>query len=56
MQAGLTDRQWNWEQVLARRLFPDRLRLPPGWDKVYRRDWITPSIGPNTIHRLVHAY
>ena len=56
MQAGLTDRQWSWERVLAQRLFSGRLGLPPGWNKVYRRDWITPSIGPNTVHRLVNAY
>jgi hypothetical protein len=56
MQVGLTERQWGWEQVLAQRLFPDRMGLPPGWNKVYRRDWITASIGSNTVHRLVNAY
>jgi hypothetical protein len=56
MEIGLTDSQWDWERVLARRLFPDRLRLPGGWDKVYRREWITSSIGPNTLHRPRHAF
>jgi len=56
MNLGLTDRQWTWQRVLARRLFPHRLHLPPGWNKVYRRDWITHSIGPNTLHRRVYAY
>jgi len=56
MRVGLTDRQWSWERVLARRLFPGRLALPPGWAKVYKRERITDSIGPNTLHRLVYAY
>ena len=56
MAVGLAQEQWSWERVLARRLFPARLRLPPGWLKVYRREWITESIGPNTLHRLKYAY
>jgi hypothetical protein len=53
---GLADRQWTWEQVLAKRLFPARVKLPPGWMKIYRRNWITESIGPNTRHRRKYAY
>jgi hypothetical protein len=56
MRLGLADRQWSWARVLAQRLFPGRLRLPRGWEKVYRREWITTSIGPNTLHRRVNAY
>jgi hypothetical protein len=56
MEVRLAEEQWNWERVLARRLFPARLRLPPGWSKVYRREWITESIGLNTLHRLKYAY
>jgi hypothetical protein len=56
MEVGLTDEQWDWERVLARRLFPNRLRLPSGWQTVYRREWITESIGPNTLHELRYAY
>ena len=56
MEIGLTDSQWDWERVLARRLFFDRVRLPPGWDTVYRREWITPSIGPNTLHTARYAF
>lgn len=56
MRAGLTDRQWDWPRVLAWRLFPARMPLPPGWIDVYRRNWITVSIGPNTLHRLVYAF
>jgi hypothetical protein len=56
MQAGLTTEPWSWKRVLARRLFPGRVPLPPGWGKVYRREWLTPSIGPNTVHRLRYAF
>jgi len=56
MRKGLTDSQWSWERVLARRLFRGRVELPPGWDKVYRREWITTSIGPNTLHRARYAF
>jgi hypothetical protein len=53
---GLTDHQWSWEEVFAKRLFPARVKLPPGWMKIYRRNWITESIGPNTRHRRKYAY
>jgi len=56
MEIGLTDSQWDWERVLARRLFFDRIELPRGWEKVYRREWITPSIGPNTLHKARYAF
>ena len=46
----------DWERVLARRLFPDRVELPPGWGKVYRREWITASIGANTLHRARFSF
>ena len=56
MQAGLTTEQWSWERALACRLFPGRIPLPPGWMKVYRREWFTHSIGPNRVHRLKYAF
>jgi hypothetical protein len=56
MRVGLTTEQWSWERVLALRLFPSRIQMPPGWMKVYRREWLTTSIGPNTLHRLKYAY
>jgi transposase-like protein len=56
MNVGLTTEQWSWERVLAQRLFPGRTTLPPGWMRVYRREWFTRSIGPNTVHRLKYAF
>ncbi len=56
MAIGLTGSRWSWERVLAQRLFPRRTPLPPGWEKVYRRGWITASIGRNTTHRCRFAF
>lgn len=56
MVLGLARRPRRWSQVLARRLFPHRVRVPAGWEKVYRRDLLSPSVGRNQRHRLVHAY
>lgn len=56
MELGLTASRWDWSQVLARRLFPARVAVPPAWMRVYRREWITRSIGPNTLHRCRYAF
>ena len=56
MAIGLTDRPWSWERVLARRLFPGKIVLPPGWARVYRRLWVTSAIGRNTVHDRVNAF
>ena len=56
MLKGLTDRPWSWERVLAKRLFPGRIRVPAAWMKVYRRDWDEEVAGPMTRHRCVNAY
>ena len=55
MRLGLTTAPWSWTRVLARRLFPERLRLPASWRALYRRAWITPG-GPNAAHDLALAY
>ena len=55
MVLGLARRPRRWQQVLSRRLFPHRIKLPAGWERIYRRDLITPSVGRNQRHRLVHA-
>jgi transposase-like protein len=56
MRAGLTDRPWSWQRVLGRRLFPEREGVDGTWLELYRRDWITAELGPNTRHRKVFAY
>jgi hypothetical protein len=56
MELGLTRHRWDWAEVLARRLFPSRVEVPPAWMKVYRREWITRSIGSNTLHRCRFAF
>lgn len=56
MMLGLTDRPWNWQQVLSRRLFPSLTKLPRGWMRVYRRQWVTPALGQNAEHKLTWAF
>jgi hypothetical protein len=56
MRLGLTGRPWTWRDVFARRLFPERVRLPAGWSRIYRREWTTPAVGRNVRHTLIHAY
>ena len=56
MRLDLVPRPMDWSQVFSQRLFPGRLRLPPGWMKVYRRGWITPAVGRNLPHASVHAF
>jgi hypothetical protein len=56
MRVGLTSRPWSWTDVLSRRRFPHRIRLPEGWMKIYRRAWITPAVGHNQAHDLKYAF
>ena len=56
VRLGLTARPWSWREVLSKRRFPGRLRLPVGWIEVYRREWITPAVGRNVLHDLRHAF
>jgi hypothetical protein len=56
MKVGLAGRSWSWPRVLAQRLFPTRVDPPATYQKIYRRDWITPAIGVNARHRLKNAY
>jgi len=55
MRLGLTRRRWSWTRVLARRLFPTRVRVPEPWRQVYARDWDDDDAGPFVRHRLKHA-
>jgi transposase-like protein len=56
MTLGLTDEPWSWPRVLARRLFPWRVAVPPSWMKIYRRAWITPALPVNRPHALKYAF
>jgi transposase-like protein len=56
MRLQLAARRWSWGDVLARRRFPDRTRWPPGWERIYRRGWITPAVGRHLAHDLRNAY
>jgi transposase-like protein len=55
MKLGLADRPWSWARVLARRLFPTRVRVPEPWKRVYARDWDEDAAGRFVRHRLKHA-
>ncbi len=56
MMLGLDMEPRSWDEVLSRRLFPHRVPMPAEWEKIYRRDLTTPSVGRNERHRLVQAY
>ncbi len=56
MRLGLTDRPLDWTDLLKERLFLSRIPLSPSWLHVYKRAWITPEVGANTRHDLVHAH
>ena len=55
MVLGLTRQPWDWNRLLARRLFVDAASLSPSWETLYFRRWITPHTGPNRTHDLVYA-
>jgi hypothetical protein len=56
MNLGLTEKPWSWPRVLARRLFPWRVAVPPSWMKIYRRAWITPPLPRKRPHALKYAF
>ena len=56
MLVGLVNRRVLWKELLARRLFPGRTTLSSSWSAIYRRELITPAVGRNLRHDLVHAY
>jgi hypothetical protein len=49
MKLGMTDRQWRFERILARRLFPDRESVPESALRAYLKLW-TPHL-PRLIRR-----
>ncbi len=56
MEIGLTERFWDWKQVLVRRLFPWRIRLSEMERKLYAMKMDTPVVGRNRRHDLVNAF
>jgi transposase-like protein len=56
VRIGLTDRRWTWTQVLARRLFADRVGIGGVERELYERRWITPVLAVNTPHLRKLAY
>ena len=56
MQLGITNQRWNWKRLLARRLFPSRIRVPAEWMRIYRRQWEVAAVPPSARHTLKLAY
>ncbi|MDQ7087868.1 MAG: hypothetical protein Q9Q13_08445 [Acidobacteriota bacterium] len=56
MHAGLSDRPWDWTRILARRLQPFEVDLPPTWEAVYRRRLPFPSHLEVKPHDLKNAF
>ena len=53
---GLTDQRWDWERVVAQRMFPWQVPLTQEDLRIYRREWVTPDSGPNTRQALRRAF
>ncbi len=56
MRLGLATEPWTWRQVLSRRLFPAREEPTAIETTLYRREWFTPVLPSNRVHRLRQAY
>jgi hypothetical protein len=56
MSLGLTSMPWTWRQVLGRRRFVTRQKVPREWLRIYRRELVTRIIGKNCRHELVNAF
>ena len=39
MRLGLTDKRWRWEQLLSRRLFPEREAVSDSARAIHRKGW-----------------
>ena len=37
-------------------LFPERIDVPDGWMRIYKREWSTPAVGRNQRHNLTQAF
>ena len=56
MGVGLTDHPWPWREVIAERLFPDRIGIAGPADTHYRADIPTPHLERQRRHALRLAY
>jgi len=56
MAVGVTEAAWSWKRVLSRRLFAAREKVPKVWREIYRKEWETPVLSTNRLHRLARAY
>jgi hypothetical protein len=56
MKLGLTKERWSWTTLLSQRLFPDRLKVPRRWMRLYRQQMRTPAVGLNHVHALSNAF
>jgi transposase-like protein len=56
MRLGLLTRRLRAREVLERRLFPERIGLPPAWRRYYRRAVETREIPRCARHRLKYAW
>jgi len=56
MLKGLCSERLELSQILQKRLFPGRIRLPPRWKLYYQRAIATREIPHNRRHRLRYAY
>lgn len=55
MLVGLTTEPWTWDQVLAKRLFPTKVKLPELWLKVYKREIVTAGLKVNRKKTNLHV-
>jgi hypothetical protein len=53
---GIVPEKLSTPDILATRLFPSRVTLPPAWERYYRRDVLTRCIPNGQRHRLRYAY
>ena len=56
MLKGLLSQRLEISDLLAERLFPGRIALPPRWREYYRRTVRTRTLATNRVHDLVYAF
>jgi hypothetical protein len=56
MILGLENHRWRIGDLLKERLFFDKVRLSPCWQKYYRRETLTAAIAVNRTHQLRYAF